>query len=383
MEVDSCSEKSERSDSIRRYLGSDDDARRDNTHYCNLHRTAAALRRCILATKIEEVSSMKKFLAICLLVILMIPALASAETTYTFSIASLEPVGAPTTVSVEYMCQLVKERSNGRLVINPNPGGVLGAGLQIMEGVSIGTIDMVSMVLEWYAPFVKDINVYVMGFTFRDGDHFQKFLDSDIFAGMKEQILENMNVRVLANNWVGLPRVLVSKKPVTAPEDIANIKMRVPEIETYIKVWQGLKTVPTRVAWAETYLALKTGTVDAAEGPLDQMYATKFYEAAPYITLTNHLQQAFTIGINEDVWNSLPSDLQSILAESAVEAGEYFKQLINDQFAINRQKMLDEGAVINEVDTVPFQKLLESVIAESEATGFWTPGLYQRVQDIK
>ncbi len=326
---------------------------------------------------------MKKFLAICLLVILMIPALASAETTYTFSIASLEPVGAPTTVSVEYMCQLVKERSNGRLVINPNPGGVLGAGLQIMEGVSIGTIDMVSMVLEWYAPFVKDINVYVMGFTFRDGDHFQKFLDSDIFAGMKEQILENMNVRVLANNWVGLPRVLVSKKPVTTPEDIANIKMRVPEIETYIKVWQGLKTVPTRVAWAETYLALKTGTVDAAEGPLDQMYATKFYEAAPHITLTNHLQQAFTIGINEDVWNSIPSDLQTILAESAVEAGEYFKQLINDQFAINRQKMLDEGAVISEVDTVPFQKLLEGVIAESEATGFWTPGLYQRVQDIK
>ena len=325
---------------------------------------------------------MKKFLALCCLIVLMLPALASAQDTYTLSIASLEPVGAPTTVSVEYMAQLVNERSGGRLVINPNPGGVLGAGLQIMEGVSLGTIDMVSMVLEWYAPFVKDINVYVMGFTFRDGDHFQKFLDSDIFANMKQQVLETMNVRILANNWVGLPRVLVSKKPVSSPADIENIKMRVPEIETYIKVWQGLKTVPTRVAWAEVYLALKTGTVDAAEGPLDQMYATKFYEAAPYITLTNHLQQAFTIAINDDIWASLPEDLQTILSDAAVEAGEYYKNLIRDQFEINRQKMIDEGAIISEVDTVPFQKLLESVIAEAEATGFWTPGLYQKIQDL-
>ena len=220
---------------------------------------------------------MKKTVGVvCLLVlVLSIPVFAagSQETqkTYELSIASLEPIGAPTTLSVEYMAKLVEERSNGRLKINPNPAGVLGTGLQIMEGVSMGTIDMISMVLEWYAPFVKDLNVYVMGFTFRDDDHFRKFLESPLFKGMQDQVLETMGVRMLASNWVGLPRVLVSKKPVKTPADIANIKMRVPEIETYLKVWKGLGTSPTRVAWAEVYLALKTGTVDAAEGPLDKL----------------------------------------------------------------------------------------------------------------
>ncbi len=331
---------------------------------------------------------MKKVVGImCLLVLVMLPVFAAgqeeAEKTYELTIASLEPIGAPTTVSVEYLAKIVDERSNGRLKINPNPAGVLGTGLQIMEGVSIGTIDMVSMVLEWYAPFVKDINVYVMGFTFRDDDHFRKFLDSPIFADMKQQVLDTMGVRMLASNWIGLPRVLVSKKPVSTPADIANIKMRVPEIETYLKVWKGLGTSPTRVAWAEVYLALKTGTVDAAEGPLDQMYATKFYEAAPYITLTNHLQQAFTVGINDEVYASLPADLQKILADASVEAGEYFQNLIREEFAINRAKMIEEGAVISEVNTVPFQKMLEPVIKESEETGFWSKGLYQKIQDIK
>lgn len=325
---------------------------------------------------------MKK-LTLAIMLIVMASLSVYGQATRTLTIASLEPVGAPTTLAVEYMAKLVSERSNGQIKINPNPGGSLGTGLQIMESLSMGTIDMVSMVLEWYAPFVKDINVYVMGFTFRDDDHFRKFLDSQIFTDMKKQVLEKMGVRMIASNWVGMPRVLVSKKPVNSPADIANIKMRVPEIETYLKVWKGLGTSPTRVAWAEVYLALKTGTVDAAEGPLDQMYATKFYEAAPYITLTNHLQQVFTISINEGKFKSLPKATQDLLEKAAIDAGEYFQKLLREQFEANKAKMVAGGAIFKTIDTTPFQKMLAPVIADSEATGFWSKGLYQKIQDIK
>lgn len=299
------------------------------------------------------------------------------------NIASLEPVGAPSTLAVQHFAGLVKERSKGEIQINPNPAGSLGNGLQMMEGMSIGTIDMVSAVLEWYAPFVKDVNVYVMGFTFRDGEHFRKFLESPIFGDMKQQVEDKMKVKVLAANWISLPRVLVSKKPVASPKDIAGIKMRVPEIETYQKVWKGLGTNPTRVAWAEVYLALKLGTVDAAEGPLDQIYATKFYEAAPYITLTNHLQQVFTIGINAARFNSLSKEAQEIIRTAALESGEYYQKLVNDKFQTDRPKMVAAGTTISNVDTKPFQQMLAPVIADAEATGFWSKGLYQRVQDIK
>ncbi len=242
---------------------------------------------------------------------------------------------------------------------------------------------MVSAVLEWYAPFVKDVNVYVMGFTFRDGDHFKLFLNSPIFGDMKKQVEDKMKVKILAANWISMPRVLVSKKPVSTPKDIAGIKMRVPEIETYQKVWKGLGTNPTRVAWAEVFLALKLGTVDAAEGPLDQMYATKFYEAAPNITLTNHLQQAFTIGVNMAKFNSLSKANQDIIQAAAIESGDYFQKLVNEKFAAERPKMIAGGATISNVDVRPFQQMLAPVIADAEATGFWSKGLYQRVQDLK
>lgn len=327
---------------------------------------------------------MNRMLAIaCALALGLASAATAVAQKVSLNIASLEPVGAPSTLAVQHFANLVKERTKGELQINPNPAGSLGNGLQMMEGVSIGTIDMVSAVLEWYAPFVKDVNVYVMGFTFRDGDHFRLFLNSPIFGDMKQQVEDKMKVRILASNWISLPRVLVSKKPVASPKDIAGIKMRVPEIETYQKVWKGLGTNPTRVAWAEVFLALKLGTVDAAEGPLDQIYATKFYEAAPNITLTNHLQQVFTIGVNLAKFNSLTKAQQDIVQTAAVESGEYYQKLVNAKYQDERPKMLAAGATISNVDVKPFQQMLAPVIADAEATGFWSKGLYQRVQDLK
>lgn len=327
---------------------------------------------------------MKRYVAIaCALALGLSAATTAVAQKVSLNIASLEPVGAPSTLAVQHFANLVKERTKGEVQINPNPAGSLGNGLQMMEGVSIGTIDMVSAVLEWYAPFVKDVNVYVMGFTFRDGEHFKLFLNSPIFGDMKQQVEDKMKVRILASNWISLPRVLVSKKPVASPKDIAGIKMRVPEIETYQKVWKGLGTNPTRVAWAEVFLALKLGTVDAAEGPLDQIYATKFYEAAPNITLTNHLQQVFTIGVNLAKFNSLPKATQDVIQAAAVESGEYYQKLVNAKYQDERPKMLSAGATINNVDVKPFQQMLAPVIADAEATGFWSKGLYQRVQDLK
>jgi tripartite ATP-independent transporter DctP family solute receptor len=327
---------------------------------------------------------MKRLIAtLCSTLFALSSAGALAADKISLNIASLEPVGAPSTLTVQHFANLVKERSKGEIQINPNPAGSLGNGLQIMEGVSVGTIDMVSVVLEWYAPFVKDINVYVMGFTFRDGEHFRAFLNSPVFADMKQQVEQKMKVTMLASNWISMPRVLVSKKPVSSPKDIQGIKMRVPEIETYQKVWKGLGTNPTRVAWAETYLALKLGTVDAAEGPLDQIYATKFYEAAPNITLTNHLQQVFTIGVNSAKFNSLPKSAQDIIRTAANESGAYYQKLINDKFEAEKPKMIAGGAVFKEVDPKPFQQMLAPVIADAEETGFWSKGLYKKVQDIR
>ena len=81
-----------------------------------------------------------------------------------------------------------------------------------------------------------------------------------------------------ASRKIGIdPLGYLSKKHVGTPKDLQGIKMRVPEIEMYLKVWKALGTQPTQVAWGETYLALMQGVVDAMEGPFDTLFGMKFF----------------------------------------------------------------------------------------------------------
>ena len=96
--------------------------------------------------------------------------------------------------------------------------------------------------------------------------------------------------------------------------------MRVPEIKTYLTLWETLGTRPSRLAWGEIYLGLKTGVVEAAEGPISSAYAAKFHEAAPNVIRTDHLMSSAHITINEKTFPRLPPDMQKIWSTTAREA---------------------------------------------------------------
>ena len=65
--------------------------------------------------------------------------------------------------------------------------------------------------------------------------------------------------------------------------------MRVPDVPAYLAMPQacGANTAP--IAFAEVYLALQNGTVDAQENPLTTIEAKKFYEVQTNIALTGHI----------------------------------------------------------------------------------------------
>lgn len=47
------------------------------------------------------------------------------------------------------------------------------------------------------------------------------------------------------------------------PADMDGVKLRVPEIDTWVQVWNSTGALPTPVAWPEVFSALQTGVVDA------------------------------------------------------------------------------------------------------------------------
>lgn len=286
-------------------------------------------------------------------------------------------------IACERMAKLAGERSNGQLKIEFFPASQLGNAITELEGVMMGTQDMFQDAAEWMSQFEKDYNILAMAFAFRDYKHLQAFFNSPINTEIRERLRKDRGLRVIAENWNRAPRVLLSKKPVHSPKDLQGIKMRVPEIEMYLKVWKAMGTQPTQVAWGETYLALMQGVVDAMEGPFDTLLPMKFYEAAPNIAMTYHLISAASVSINDKKFMSLPKDLQDILVASAKEAGDLFTKLGIEAMDKDRKEMEAKGAKIITVDLKPFQERVAPLAKELEEQGKWTKGLYQKIQNLK
>ena len=230
---------------------------------------------------------------------------------------------------------------------------------------------------------VKDYQVLSMGYAFRDQDHINAFMDSEIGQNLKQQLLKNTNILLLTSHANSLPRVTVSKFPIKTPSDLKNVKMRVPGIPIFVEVWTAMETKPTSVSWGEVYLALQQGVVDAMECGFEFVYPQKFYEVATYITLTNHVRGLRGMLINNDAYKKLPADLQAILL-AAGEAGEkYYNNELVKLEKEHAEKLIAAGAIINQVDIPTFQAKMGALVKKLESEKFWSAGLFDNIQKIK
>lgn len=275
----------------------------------------------------------------------------------------------------------VNDKAGGRLRVNFIQGEQLGSDMQVIEQMMQGSVHIYGDVLDWYANWVKDYAILAWGFTFRDADHMQKFLDSPTYAAMSQKLLKEQGLRILAAAPTQ-PRILFSKKPVASLADLNGVKMRVPEIKTYLTLWETLGTRPSRLAWGEIYLGLKTGVVEAAEGPISSAYSAKFHEAATNVVRTDHLMSSAHITMNEKAYAALPPDMQKLMVDCASDAVQNTRRTAQQETEDVVRKMAAEGAKVSAIDKAPIQQRAKEGVAKMEKDGAWTPGLWDQIQKL-
>lgn len=100
--------------------------------------------------------------------------------------------------------------------------------------------------------------------------------------------------------------------------------------------------------------------VDAQENPLDIFLSSKFYEQQDYIINTKHNVFVATLLMNQDVWDSLPSDLQDILTECFAEIGQYGTQTGQEADEANLQAIEETGVTIIDLDDSTLDQMRET-----------------------
>jgi len=262
----------------------------------------------------------------------------------------------------------IKRRTNGKFDIEVFPASTLGKETDINQGMTLGTIDMIISGPSFAARSYPRLGIAYYPFIFRDGDHLIAYSKSPIFAEMVEEYRKKTGIQILAYTYYGA-RQTTAQKPFTDCAGMKGLKIRVPDAPAYMATPKSCGANPTPIAFAEVYLALQNGTVDAQENPLTTIEAKKFYEVQKAIMMTSHIVDGLTTQVAPHVWNKLTDQEKAIFTEVTREAAVRATEKIKKREAELADEFKKKGLQIVQVDRKSFS---DAVLKNSplESMGF-------------
>ena len=203
----------------------------------------------------------------------------------------------PTKTIIEY-ARLVNEASDGAITLDVHHSNELGSDAESIESTRMGTIDLIFAGTSGFTSFYEKAKVLDLPFLFDSAEQAYEVTNSEIgeqiFSG-----LEEFGLVFLSEGDNGMRHISTTNRPVHTAADVQGLKIRVPESQLYLDVWQALGATPVALALPELALALSNGTAEAQDNA------------------TYHLVA------NANTWNGLDPAVQEILKEQAKAAAKY------------------------------------------------------------
>jgi len=274
----------------------------------------------------------------------------------------------------------IKKRSNGKFDIQVFPASSLGKETDINQGMLLGTVDMIISGPSFAARSYPRLGIAYYPFIFRDGDHLLAYSKSDVFKEMVDGFRAKTGIQITAYTYYGA-RHTTAQKAFTDCAGMKGIKIRVPDVPSYRATPEACGANPTPIAFAEVYLALQNGTVDAQENPLTTIEAKKFYEVQKHIMLTGHIVDGLTTQIAPHVWNTLSDAEKKMFTEVTLEAAARASAAIKKREAELAEEFKKKGLGVHEVNR---QSFVDAVLKTKsvESMGFDKKD-YDRIVSIK
>lgn len=183
-----------------------------------------------------------------------------------------------------------------------------------------------------------------MPFLFRDWQHCESVLSSDVLRPIADQVLKNADVQLIGYAGGGV-RNLIVNKPVTNLAELAGLNIRVMGAPIQTRIFQAIGASPSVISYSEIYNAIQTGVIDAAENEAAGLQQMKFYEVGPEISLTKHAITVRPICFSGKTMESLPEDLQAAILRAGKEAGAYGRGLESQEDQAILNKLAADGKI--------------------------------------
>lgn len=234
-------------------------------------------------------------------------------------------------------------------------GGDTAAGI---KQLSAGSLQMLILATSVYASFDPAYNVISVPYMFDDQQQLLDYLNSDTGKDLMNKVSEKGITTV--GSWTrSFRKVTNSKQPVNTPDDLKGMVLRVPNNSLYVEFFGACGAVTTPMNFSEVYNALQLNTLDGQENPVDVPYSNKFYEVQKYISATDHMADAWLVGINSNLFKSLSKEQQDAINKAGEEVQKWNVDFMEKEDEKALQTLLDNGMEYNELSAENRENLLK------------------------
>jgi TRAP-type C4-dicarboxylate transport system substrate-binding protein len=291
-------------------------------------------------------------------------------------LAHITAPGGMLDMKAQKFAELVAEKSGGKAKIEIYPAQQLGNIKEILQGLSMGTIDIAQEAESFMDTFDKDYAIFGTPFMFSR----EELKESAYIDEVRERVRKKTGIRTLPG-FAFRPafHLWSQKQQVLTPDELNSLKLRVWQSKALVDTWNGLGATAVPLAWGDVYLSLSQKVVNGMVHNIVQVRDEKFYEQLDYCTKLDFMQLYDVTWISDSKWRALTPEIQKALTEASQECAQWFVSYGQGLEADAQKQMEAAGIKFADGDRTKWIGKAAGVHRELEKSGLWSQGLLKKL----
>jgi TRAP-type C4-dicarboxylate transport system substrate-binding protein len=265
----------------------------------------------------------------------------------------------------------------------PYFGGTLFKQGTELVAVQRGNLEMALLPPSDFAAQLPAFDILGAAYVVRDAAHLERLFRSEVGQSFVQLAKDKLGVVILAPAYYGTRQLnLKGSKKIRVPEDLAGVKLRMPPGESWQFLGKSIGANPVPLAYAETYVGLQTGVVDAQDNPLPNTRLMKFHEVTNQIVLTGHNVGFGLLIVRASLFDTLSAAQQRRMVDAARKAFDWS----NAEYLRQEQELVaffkSGGLDVYAPDLAAFRAHAQRQYLQSPLSKAWPPGMLEKINAL-
>jgi tripartite ATP-independent transporter DctP family solute receptor len=254
--------------------------------------------------------------------------------------------------------RIVEERSEGRVRVEVYPSGQLGSERMMIEGLLLGTLDIVVAANGSASSFVPELGVLDLPFLFEDREHMYRVLDGPVGETLRGHARER-GFRILGYLDAGVRHIMTRSRPLERFEDLRGLKIRTMPVPRHLEAFDAFGAQALALNYGEVYGSLQTGLIDGAEAANTNFTRKNFHEVAPNWAQVGWIILVANMMMSEAALQAMPEDLHRIIVDAGARAAQHERVLYRESDEALLDRIREIGVNVTYPDPAPFRRAAE------------------------